>query len=252
MANYARVANFGDPLEQDWQKNNLVTVVAPNGQRFVVHKDAAPSFQGLLNDLGQSGYNIKSDGGFNYRNIRGSDKLSQHAFGNAIDINAATNGLGSRTTDMPSNIADVAANRGLEWGGNWKDRPDPMHFEWTGTPVTTVNSPAADGFEMPSQMPPHQQMQPTMLAKADRQNTPRSQQATPSSDDTVKLAGMDVSRSGLKNLLEGFDQMAGGSQQGVSNQQAMVPPQLAGNDVTPMALNLLQNTLRRRQISGLL
>ena len=253
MANYARVANFGNPLEQDWQKNNLVTVVAPNGQRFVVHKDAAPSFQGLLNDLGQTGYDIKSDGGFNYRNIRGGDTLSQHAFGNAIDINAATNGLGSRTTDMPANITDMAENRGLEWGGNWKSRPDPMHFEWTGKPVTTVNSPAADGFEMPSQTPP--QMQPTMLARANTPDVARSeiaQNANTDANDTIKLAGYDVSKSGIKSLLDGIEQMGGGSQDGQSAQRSIAPPQLATNDVTPVAQNLLLNTLRRRMTSGLI
>lgn len=249
MANYARVANFGDPLEDDWQKKNLVTVVAPNGQKFTVHKDAAPSFQGLLNDLGQSGYDVKSDGGFNYRNIRGSDKLSQHAFGNAIDINAATNPLGSSKTDLPQNVSELAANRGLEWGGNWQSRPDPMHFEWTGKPVTTVNSPAADGFEMPSEKPPSQQ--PTMLARA---SIP-SQAATTgraTDPDTINIAGYDVSKAGIKNLLDGLEQMGGGSQDAQATQKPMAPPQLASNDVTPMAQNLLQNALRRRVISGLL
>lgn len=244
MANYARVANFGDPLEQDWQKNNLVTVVAPNGQRFVVHKEAAPSFQGLLNDLGKTGYDIKSDGGFNYRNIRGGDTLSQHAFGNAIDINAATNPLGSRATDMPPNISDMARSRGLEWGGDWKSRPDPMHFEWTGAPVTTVGSPAADGFEMPSSAPPVQQ--PTMLASGKAAEPTKV--AASDKADTIKIAGYDVSRSGLTSLLDGFDKAATSAQP----QQQMAVPTLATNDVSPVAANLFQDRLRRRMISGLL
>lgn len=244
MANYARVANFGNPLEDDWQKKNLVTVVAPNGQRFNVHKDAAPSFQGLLNDLGGTGYDIKSDGGFNYRNIRGSDKLSQHAFGNAIDINAATNPLGSTSTDMPSNISAMARNRGLVWGGDWKSRPDPMHFEWDGTPVTTVGSPAADGFEMPSMAPPAQQ--PTMIANANPKE-PNKAEASGKAD-TIKIAGYDVSRSGLESLLDGFDKAASSAQP----QQQMSVPTLATNDVSPVAANLFQDRLRRRTISGLL
>ena len=250
MANYARVANFGDPLEQDWQKNNLVTVVAPNGQRFVVHKDAAPSFQGLLNDLGGTGYDIKSDGGFNYRNIRGGDTLSQHAFGNAIDINAATNPLGSRSTDMPANISEVARNRGLEWGGDWKSRPDPMHFEWTGQPVTTVGSPAADGFEMPSASPPA----PTMIAQANRPNQSRSIEtaSAPSGQaDTLKVAGYDVPRSSIASLLDGLDQMGSSGRQQQQGPQIMAPV-LSANDTVSVASTLIPEQYRRRMVSGLL
>lgn len=251
MANYARVANFGDPLEPDWKKNNLVTVVALNGQRFVVHRDAAPSFQGLLNDLGSTGYDIKSDGGFNYRNIRGGNTLSQHAFGNAIDVNAADNPLGSRTHNLPANISDMAQKRGLEWGGNWQSRPDPMHFEWTGKAETTVGSPAADGFEMPSVSPPS--YPPSMLAQANT-STGSVDQASraPSSSDTIKIAGYDVPRKGLTGLLDGLDQMAGGEAQGSSGPAAMAPPELSSNDISPMALELLQKNLRRRMISGLI
>lgn len=244
MANYARIANFGDPLEQDWQKNNLVTVVAPNGQRFVVHKDAAPSFQGLLNDLGQSGYDVKSDGGFNYRNIRGSDKLSQHAFGNAIDVNAASNPLGSRKTDLPANINDIASNRGLEWGGNWQSRPDPMHFEWAGKPITTVNSPAADGFEMPSQTPPQQQ--PTMLARGP--NTNSSPNAKSASGDQVKLADAASTQEGSKGLLDEFVpyQSAPKQDDGIS------VPNLSTNTASPAIAMMLGELLNPRRLRGLI
>nr|WP_302795429.1 M15 family metallopeptidase [Shinella daejeonensis] len=61
--------------------------------------------------------------------------MSQHAFGTAIDIGAANNPLLSRgakvVTDLPPNVAELAAKNGLEWGGNWR-RPDAMHFEWLG------------------------------------------------------------------------------------------------------------------------
>lgn len=249
MANYARVANFGNPLEDDWQRKNLVTVVAPNGQRFVVHRDAAPSFQGLLNDIGSTGYDIKSDGGFNYRNIRGSDTLSQHAFGNAIDMNSGTNALGSRKTDLPSNVSELAANRGLEWGGNWQSRPDPMHFEWTGKPVTTVGSPAADGFEMPSDQPPAQQ--PTMLASTGAQSPSRMASSNaPNADqqETIKLAGYDVPKSSIASLLDGLDKMGSSGQ---SRGPQIAAPVLATNDVVASPQALLPERLRRR-ISGLL
>jgi hypothetical protein len=135
MANYANVNNFGDPRTPDWQQKNLTTVKLPNGQSWQVDRQAAPSFEGLLQELAKTGYTPQSSGGYNYRSIRGSDKLSQHAFGNAIDINAATNPRllpgQAVVTDMPANIGDIAKKYNIEWGGNWK-RPDAMHFEWTG------------------------------------------------------------------------------------------------------------------------
>jgi hypothetical protein len=136
MANWANVGALGDPSGQQWQKENLVTIELPNGQKWQVLKQAEQAFRGLLSDLQAANYNPTSSGGYNYRPIRGSTKLSQHAFGNAIDINAATNPLGSRGTDMPANIGELAAKHGIEWGGTWKNRPDPMHFEWKGGGAT--------------------------------------------------------------------------------------------------------------------
>jgi hypothetical protein len=134
VANWATVERFGDPRGPDWMKNNLRAIKAANGQTWQVHNQAAPAFEGLLADLAAAGYDARSSGGYNYRNIRGSNKLSQHAFGTSIDVNAASNPMlaGQLKTDMPANIAEIAAKHNLEWGGNWKNRPDPMHFEWKG------------------------------------------------------------------------------------------------------------------------
>lgn len=138
---------FGDPLSPGWEQNNLVTINTLNGQSWRVHKLAAPSFEGLLRDLVAAGYNPTSSGGFNYRPIRGGTSLSQHAFGNAIDINAAANPMlkGELRTDLPPNTAEIAARHGLTWGGTWKNRPDPMHFEWRGPDGRGIKTPAANG-----------------------------------------------------------------------------------------------------------
>ena len=136
MANWGTTSVFGDPSQPGWAQENLVTVTASNGQTWQVNKLAAPAFQAFLHDLEAAGYDPQSSGGYNYRPIRGSSRLSQHAFGNAIDINAQSNALGSSQTDMPANVSALAAKYGLEWGGNWKNRPDPMHFEWTGNGMT--------------------------------------------------------------------------------------------------------------------
>ncbi|MFH0295656.1 M15 family metallopeptidase [Bradyrhizobium sp. 31Argb] len=113
---------------------NLVTIHTPSGKPVVVHKDAAESFRGFLADLEASGYKIHSLGGYNHRNIAGSNRLSQHAYGNAIDINPGANPMrhGLLHTNLPDNVSDMAAKHGLSWGGDWRGRKDPMHFEWTG------------------------------------------------------------------------------------------------------------------------
>ncbi len=134
---------FGNPLSPGWEQQNLATINTPNGQSWRVHKLAAPSFEGLLRDLVAAGYNPTSSGGFNYRTIRGGTALSQHAFGNAIDINAAANPMlkGQLQTDLPPNTAEIAAKYGLTWGGTWKNRPDPMHFEWRGPNGQGIKTP---------------------------------------------------------------------------------------------------------------
>lgn len=112
---------------------NLVTVTTPSGKRVTVHREAAASFKGFLGDLEAAGYKIKSLGGFAMRGKAGGGGISQHAYGNAIDINPAANPFRTSQTDLPSNVSQMAAKWGLSWGGDWSARSrDPMHFEWRG------------------------------------------------------------------------------------------------------------------------
>lgn len=71
---------------------------------------------------------VTYDGGYNWRAMRGSDKLSMHAYGAALDFNSGTNALGTEG-DMDRHLVEVAEELGWTWGGQWS-RPDPMHFQW--------------------------------------------------------------------------------------------------------------------------
>lgn len=89
---------------------------------------------------------MNNTSGFNYRYIAGSNppKLSQHAYGRAIDINPWLNpqlkaGIPSPRGARydPSRPGTIAENsiivqlfreRGWDWGGEWPD-PDYQHFE---------------------------------------------------------------------------------------------------------------------------
>ncbi|WP_316164539.1 MULTISPECIES: phage tail tape measure protein [unclassified Bradyrhizobium] len=111
---------------------NQVSIATATGKRFTVNAAAAESFKGFVDELEASGYKIKSLGGYSPRKKKGASGWSQHAYGNAIDINPAANPQYGGT-DMPANVRDMAAKHGLSWGGDWSRRyRDPMHFEWTG------------------------------------------------------------------------------------------------------------------------
>lgn len=113
---------------------DLTTVSAPGGAKFTVATSAADKFQGLVSDLAKAGYTIDpaTSGGYNPRNIAGTDTPSQHARGLAIDVNWHSNARGEKTpSDLPPDLARaLAAKYGLTWGGDWHGATrDPMHFE---------------------------------------------------------------------------------------------------------------------------
>ncbi len=109
---------------------DLARIATSNGLSADVNAKYAQNFQGFIKDLEGTGYKIKSIGGYNYRNIAGTNKLSNHAFGDAIDINPQQNPMGRKlVTDLPSNVGDLAAKNGLSWGGAWNSKKDAMHFE---------------------------------------------------------------------------------------------------------------------------
>ncbi|RDL51798.1 hypothetical protein BLJAPNOD_02939 [Ensifer sp. M14] len=108
----------------------LSTISTAGGLTADVNAKFASQFQSLVNDLESTGYQIKSIGGYNHRNIAGTNKLSNHAYGNAIDINPQANPMGRNlVTDMPTGVSAIAARNGFNWGGDWKSKKDAMHFE---------------------------------------------------------------------------------------------------------------------------
>ena len=72
------------------------------------------------------------DGCYNVRLTRGSDSVvSLHSYGIAIDLNAYANPLGGRSSFSEAFVR-CFTDVGWVWGGDWKKRPDPMHFQWCG------------------------------------------------------------------------------------------------------------------------
>jgi peptidoglycan L-alanyl-D-glutamate endopeptidase CwlK len=86
-------------------------------------------------------YVLKTGGTFNWRPIAGSEQLSAHAFGIAIDIDPdysdywrwnATGGhekLIPYKNRIPHRIVEIFERHGFIWGGKWYHY-DTMHFEY--------------------------------------------------------------------------------------------------------------------------
>ena len=82
---------------------------------------------------------------FNYRPVTGGTRLSNHAYGRAIDINTFLNPYikgdivlphgarydpnieGTFTSENP--IVKTFIQLGWQWGGDWTDLKDYQHFE---------------------------------------------------------------------------------------------------------------------------
>jgi tape measure domain-containing protein len=153
---------FGDPRASGWKDSNITSIMASNGMTVQVHKAAADAFKGFLDELMASGYKVKSVGGYSLRDKVSGKGLSEHAFGNAIDINPEQNPYGkSLVTDMPANIREMAAKHGLSWGGDWNSVKDAMHFEWKGgaSPGTRQEQAPAPQLQPASLV----QFQPTVI-----------------------------------------------------------------------------------------
>lgn len=103
-----------------------------SGAKFKVNAEVAGNYMGFLADLEATGYKIfpKQSAGHNHRKIDGTSQWSQHAFGNAIDVNWTFNPL-QGGSNLPEDVGRIAHKWGLTWGGNWNPRNrDPMHFEY--------------------------------------------------------------------------------------------------------------------------
>jgi poly-gamma-glutamate synthesis protein (capsule biosynthesis protein) len=92
---------------------------------------------------------------FNCRYVGGTTKLSEHAFGTAIDINPVQNPYVTRAGTYPPQgeaydeaherkgdvtgiilegdpVTQAFKDAGWSWGGNWKTKKDFQHFSLTG------------------------------------------------------------------------------------------------------------------------
>lgn len=144
-------------IDKTWRLANLVDVEVPQLRglagpkgRLTVHRLAkAPLLalfaawerEGLLKHLhsfnGAFASRFKRQNGTEAERREkcaklGAGALSNHAYGTAVDLNAPELPLGRPCP--PSHpfqlyLAPIARGMGWEWGGDYRTRPDPHHFE---------------------------------------------------------------------------------------------------------------------------
>jgi len=162
----------------------LVKLITPISKReYTVAKDVAPNFKAFVDELENSGYQIKAIGGYR-------QSAMWHGKGYAIDINPDDNPMfvnrggrivnlltgadasqfkdtsgrypfGYGKDNLPADISAMAAKYGLGWGGNWRSSVDTMHFSAgpneggnvAGVTIPTEGAPQQTAAAMPTGAP---------------------------------------------------------------------------------------------------
>lgn len=133
---------YGNPNSADFARKNLELFVSvpftygrakPKVFKIYAHKLIIPELKVIFTEIASLERYYKKvmihtfDGCYCQRSQRGADKPSTHSWAIALDLNAATNGLG-HTPDQSQAMVKAFQKPGWKWGGEW-DRPDGMHFQ---------------------------------------------------------------------------------------------------------------------------
>jgi hypothetical protein len=148
------LAFYGKP----WEDASLLTSIAPpfamtykedsgvlvSIKSIRIHKKCAAALSAVLATCwefyghDQTAINATSivhfSGSFNPRPIAGSSRISDHSFGAAVDFDAEHNSFyfppAAPHFTMSTDIAWIFKKNGAFWGNEFKQRRDPMHFQW--------------------------------------------------------------------------------------------------------------------------
>jgi hypothetical protein len=130
-------SHYGDSEEA---VRGHLTVVDVLGSRIVFHEKGAERLERVAVALRElvrnkpelARYFKKMGGGYSWRTIARTDRLSAHSFGIALDLNPGLGGYYQWTSgwngNYPQEIVSIFEAEGFIWGGRWKHY-DAMHFE---------------------------------------------------------------------------------------------------------------------------
>lgn len=143
-------ANGDGRPDAKWEAANLTRIEPPylmfwswapaRVKTITLHKKCAGAFERALHAVAKefTAEQIKlaqldqCGGAYNFRLMRGGNRLSIHSWGAALDLAPERNWLGRAYDEklgmMPKRVVEIFSNEGLTWGGKWS-RPDAMHFQ---------------------------------------------------------------------------------------------------------------------------
>lgn len=135
----------------------IQTLVRDDGLRLPVRSELLGLTRRLIDRTESLGYDVRPDWtwGFACRAISGTSTASNHSWGLAVDINAPRNPYASASwhrrnatsrnstfpfglrivTDLTEPVVAMWEDTMFRWGGRYRNHPDPMHFEFMGTPA---------------------------------------------------------------------------------------------------------------------
>lgn len=131
---------YGSSAEE--VSNNVISVTWVDGSELLFSKvnGASDSLLKVIEELNQlpqefKKYLVNPGGTFVWRNIAGTDRLSNHSFATAIDINTKYSAYWKWNKNLtyqnqiPMEIVEIFEKYGFIWGGKWYHY-DTMHFEF--------------------------------------------------------------------------------------------------------------------------
>jgi hypothetical protein len=151
-----------------WPHNNAskctTITAARSGVSLMVRREIAPLVKFCIDEVERRGYlydhgpmDPVDDWSFVNRPIRGTSIPSNHSWGLAIDLDASLYPQGQRKARPPQWVDDIWRKYRFDNGAPWAN-PDPMHYEFNGTPNDAkflVDSLTAHAVEdTPPPMPP--------------------------------------------------------------------------------------------------
>ena len=141
-------AFYGDFHSPGWQDFNLVHYTAPFMMYYakkplkhglLVHRKIMPAIAQVFDEIFLACHNSQAEvdktgasdfgGCFNIRRIAGSNNWSNHSWACAIDLDPSRNGFNTGHGHMQELVIDAFKRQGFIWGGDYRGRTDPMHFE---------------------------------------------------------------------------------------------------------------------------
>lgn len=144
LGEFSYPAGSTDDLIQDEEflAENIVIVDLPVLGRVTCHRVVVEMLEGALAQISDEGLTDLIEPGefagcWNARFIKTvtgePSGVSRHSWGGAVDINAASNQLGTEG-EMDPRLVEIMEGWGFIWGGDWTV-PDPMHFEYGIVPA---------------------------------------------------------------------------------------------------------------------